>query len=69
LDIEIDSGVWPEIIEHCGFNYMKLNVAKAVGAGAVLFEDGGNSGGRCSGLPLPEQHCGERLKKVVWAGR
>jgi len=43
LDIEIDSMAWPQIIEHCGFDYMKLNVAKAVGAGAALFADGGNS--------------------------
>jgi aryl sulfotransferase len=40
LVIQIDEAAWPNIVEHCGFAYMKRNADKAMGAGAALFNTG-----------------------------
>jgi aryl sulfotransferase len=43
LDIEVSEGDWPNIIEHCTFDYMKKNAAKAAPLGGDIFEGGAES--------------------------
>lgn len=40
LDIPIDDALWPAIVEHCGFAYMKAHAAKAAPLGGVLWDGG-----------------------------
>jgi aryl sulfotransferase len=40
LDIAIDEARFPAILEHCSFDYMKQNAAKAVPLGGALWEGG-----------------------------
>ena len=40
LEIEIDETVWPAIVEHCGFEYMKANAAKTAPMAESVFEGG-----------------------------
>ncbi|MGH1419190.1 MAG: sulfotransferase domain-containing protein [Hyphomicrobiaceae bacterium] len=40
LDIPIDEEKWPEIVEHCTFDYMKKNAASTVPLGGAIWEGG-----------------------------
>lgn len=40
LDIPVDEAVFPMIVEHCGFDYMKENAAASVPAGGAFWEGG-----------------------------
>ena len=40
LDIAIDEAVWPEILEHCSFAYMKAHAAATVPKGGALWDGG-----------------------------
>jgi aryl sulfotransferase len=40
LDIEVEPGRWPAILEHCSFDYMKLNAAKSAPLGGSVWEGG-----------------------------
>ena len=40
LGIAVPADDWPAIIEHCSFDWMKRNAAKAVPLGGVIFEGG-----------------------------
>jgi aryl sulfotransferase len=43
LDIDISEADWPTIVEHCTFDYMKKNAAKAAPLGGDIFEGGADS--------------------------
>jgi aryl sulfotransferase len=43
LDIAVDEARWPQIVEHCTFDYMKKNAARMAPLGGVIFEGGGES--------------------------
>jgi aryl sulfotransferase len=43
LDIGIAESDWPKIVEHCTFDYMKQNAAKAAPLGGEIFEGGADS--------------------------
>ena len=43
LDIAVDEGKWPELVEHCTFEYMKKNAAKCAPLGGALWEGGGET--------------------------
>ena len=40
LDIEIDEARWPQILEHCSFDYMKAHAELSVPLGGLLWEGG-----------------------------
>jgi aryl sulfotransferase len=40
LEIEIDDAVFPKIVEHCSFHYMKANAANVAPLGGVLWQGG-----------------------------
>jgi aryl sulfotransferase len=40
LEIEIEPGDWPSIVEHCGFDWMKNNAGRAVPLGGAFWEGG-----------------------------
>ena len=40
LDIEVPEDVWPAIIEHCSFDYMKAHADKVAPLGGAVFEGG-----------------------------
>ncbi len=40
LDIPIDEDVWPQILEHCSFDYMKANAAQSVPLGGAFWDAG-----------------------------
>jgi aryl sulfotransferase len=40
LEIEVDPARWPAILEHCSFDWMKANAAKAVPLGGAFWEGG-----------------------------
>jgi aryl sulfotransferase len=40
LDIAVDDARFPTIVEHCGFDYMKRNAAKAAPLGGAIWEGG-----------------------------
>jgi aryl sulfotransferase len=40
LDIPIDAGRFPAIVEHCSFDYMKKNAVKTVPTGGAFWEGG-----------------------------
>ena len=40
LDISIDEARFPAIVEHCGFDWMKTNAAKAAPLGGVFWDGG-----------------------------
>ena len=40
LDIEIDEARFPDIVEHCSFDYMKRNATKAVPLGGGFWDGG-----------------------------
>lgn len=40
LDIRIEGARWPQILDHCGFDYMKAHAADVVPLGGVLWEGG-----------------------------
>ena len=43
LEIEIPQARWPDIVEHCTFDYMKANSARAAPGGGVFWEGGGDT--------------------------
>lgn len=43
LDIEIDEATWPEILEHCGFDYMKAHAEKFEPMADAMFTGGPQS--------------------------
>ncbi|GLU35612.1 sulfotransferase domain-containing protein [Trinickia caryophylli] len=43
LDISVDASRWPDIVRHCGFDYMKAHAARYVPQGAGLWKDGGRA--------------------------
>ncbi|MEQ8328510.1 MAG: sulfotransferase domain-containing protein [Parvibaculum sp.] len=43
LDIEIDEARWPEIVEHCSFDYMKKHADKSAPLGGALWEGGAST--------------------------
>jgi len=43
LDIEIDETRWPQIVEHCSFDYMKKHGEKSAPLGGALWEGGAES--------------------------
>lgn len=43
LDIEVPQAEWPKLVEHCTFDYMKRNAAKAAPLGGAIFEGGADS--------------------------
>ena len=40
LDIPINEDVWPQILEHCSFDYMKANATKSVPLGGAFWDAG-----------------------------
>ena len=40
LDIEVPKDLWPAIIEHCSFDYMKAHANKVAPLGGAVFEGG-----------------------------
>ncbi|MEO1889489.1 MAG: sulfotransferase domain-containing protein [Cycloclasticus sp.] len=40
LDIPIDETTWTDIVEHCGFDYMKKNAVKSVPLGGAFWDGG-----------------------------
>jgi aryl sulfotransferase len=40
LDIPIDDAVWPAVMKHCSFDYMKANAAKSVPLGGAFWDAG-----------------------------
>ncbi len=40
LDIQVDEHRWPSLAEHCSFEYMKRNAAKAAPLGGVFWDGG-----------------------------
>lgn len=40
LEIEIEDSSWPEIIEHCSFDYMKANATASVPLGGAFWDGG-----------------------------
>jgi aryl sulfotransferase len=40
LDIDIPEERWPDVLKHCGFDWMKANAAKMSPLGGAIFEDG-----------------------------
>ena len=40
LSIDVDEARWPEIVEHCSFDWMKRNAAKAAPLGGVFWDGG-----------------------------
>jgi aryl sulfotransferase len=47
LDIEIDEGAWPAILEHCSFDYMRERAMEKddpglIGGGATFYSKGTN---------------------------
>lgn len=43
LQVEVDASEWPRLVEHCTFDYMKRNAAKAAPLGGAIFEGGAES--------------------------
>jgi aryl sulfotransferase len=43
LDIDIDEESWPEIVAHCGFEYMKAHADQVAPLGGAIFEGGGQT--------------------------
>lgn len=43
LEIEIDAALWPTLVEHCGFEYMKANADRAAPLGGALWNGGGKT--------------------------
>lgn len=43
LDIEADSALWPVLVEHCTFDYMKEHASTVVGPLEALFKGGGKT--------------------------
>jgi aryl sulfotransferase len=40
LEVEIDEDKWPDILEHCSFDYMKANATKSVPLGGAFWDGG-----------------------------
>ena len=40
LDIDVPNALWPAIVEHCSFNYMKAHADKVAPLGGAVFEGG-----------------------------
>lgn len=40
LEIPVDEDVWPRILEHCSFDYMKANATKSVPLGGAFWDAG-----------------------------
>ena len=40
LDIPIDERQWEAILEHCSFDYMKVNATKSVPLGGIFWDGG-----------------------------
>jgi aryl sulfotransferase len=40
LDVDIDARRWPQILEHCSFDYMKANATKSVPLGGAFWDGG-----------------------------
>jgi aryl sulfotransferase len=40
LDIEINEDVWPNILKHCSFDYMKENAVQTVPLGGAFWDGG-----------------------------
>ncbi len=40
LEVDIDAGRWPQILEHCSFDYMKANATKSVPLGGAFWDGG-----------------------------
>ncbi len=40
LEIPIDEDVWPQILEHCSFDYMKANATQSVPLGGAFWDGG-----------------------------
>jgi len=40
LDIPVDPGRWPAILEHCSFDYMKANATRSTPLGGVFWDGG-----------------------------
>jgi len=43
LDVTIDEAKWPQLVEHCTFDYMKKHADKAAPLGGTLWEGGGET--------------------------
>lgn len=43
LDIPIDAARWPQILEHCSFDYMKANATESVPLGGAFWDGGAQS--------------------------
>lgn len=43
LDIGIEKELWPTLVEHCSFDYMKANADAAAPLGGVLWKEGGRT--------------------------
>jgi aryl sulfotransferase len=42
LDIEIEADLWPAVVEHCSFDYMRRNASSIAPVLDVFFKGGGN---------------------------
>ena len=62
LEIPINEATWPQIVEHCTFDYMKENAAPAVPLGGAFWEGGAKTfihkgtNGRWKDLLTPEDN-------------
>ncbi|HWE45007.1 MAG TPA: sulfotransferase domain-containing protein [Caulobacteraceae bacterium] len=43
LDVDVDATVWPEILEHCTFAWMKAHAAQVSPLGGAIFNGGADS--------------------------
>ncbi len=43
LEIEVDGALWPVMVEHCTFDYMKEHASTVVGPLEALFKGGGKT--------------------------
>lgn len=43
LDIPVDEARWPDMVEHCGFEYMKAHAGESVPLGGAFWDGGASS--------------------------
>jgi len=43
LDVDIPQAKWPEVVEHCTFDYMKANPERSAPGGGMFWEGGANT--------------------------
>lgn len=70
LDIEIEEQLWPTLVEHCSFDYMKANADRSAPLGGIPWKGGGKTfihkgtNGRWRDV-LSEEECAEYEARAV----